>query len=168
MHISLPTCAQLFGLLPLSYGASQSPIWRVLNQISCQGENSVACSHLIISACLGLALISYWSTEGTWKFFLSVASLPTYILGRYKARLYPFIRGAFSGQRKFTSFTQNTQYLPYTKKNKIGRVMAIQHREACICTFMYFIQQHWNLYMVITNISYCFLMQIITTGFSLA
>lgn len=38
---------------------SESSIWMVLNPLSHPGENSVACSHLIISACMGLALISY-------------------------------------------------------------------------------------------------------------
>lgn len=38
---------------------------------------------------------------------LSMAGLPTYILQRDKAELYPPIRGAFSETKKFTSFAEN-------------------------------------------------------------
>lgn len=140
MHISLPTCKQHIELSPSSYRAFESSICWGLNQVNCQGENSVACFNLIISACLGLAFISYWSTQKTWKFFLSVASPHTYILQRSKAVLYSPIRDAFAGQGKFTSFMENTQYLPDTKKERyrIGRAMTIEPRKAsCLHLYLY-------------------------------
>jgi len=143
MHTSLPTCEQHIGLLPSSYGASESLIWRVLNEINCPGENSVSCSHHFSLS--GASTNSLLKRRRNMEVLsLLGQSAPTYILRRHKAVLYPPLvwlvldrENSHPSQR-----THSTFQVQKPDRHTIGGAMTIQHPASCICRFTLFTQQH--------------------------